>query len=175
MINKFYQNHCDKYYDNYTQLYNKLSQKPAAVKAVTAVSKLMTYIVYAAYVILLGYLAFTRDIRIIRVLSVPAAAFIIITIIRKRINAPRPYEKYPLTSLVNKSTKGNSCPSRHTGCAVIIALACLYISTPFGIFMLITALLIGSSRPLLGVHFPLDVIFGAVLSLMIGTLGFFII
>lgn len=175
MNSEFYQKHCDEYYTAYTQLYSKLIRKPAAVKAITAVSKLLTYIVYAAYILLLGYLVFTGDMRIIKVLAVPAAAFVIITAIRKHINALRPYEKYPLTSLVNKSTKGNSCPSRHTGCAVIIALACLYVNIPFGIFMLITAALIGSSRPLLGVHFPLDVIFGAVLSLIIGSLGFFVI
>ena len=78
-------------------------------------------------------------------------------------------------SFKSKSTKGKSCPSRHTACAVIIALACMYISLPFGIVMMIIALLIAASRPVMGVHFPLDVVFGAVLSLAVGVVGFRVI
>ena len=51
----------------------------------------------------------------------------------------------------------------------------MYISLPFGIVMMIIALLIAASRPVMGVHFPLDVVFGAVLSLAVGVVGFRVI
>lgn len=124
---------------------------------------------------MLIYLAVKLDTRIIRVIAVPAAVFFIVTFIRLKINAPRPYEKYPIKPIIPKSTKGKSCPSRHSACAFIIAMAALYVNIPLGIAMLIIASLITASRPIMGVHFPLDVFFGASLAIIPGIIFFFVI
>ena len=175
VILNFYEKHCEKYLRQYEKTESFFRADERRIKVLKLFSKLSTYAVYAAYVFLLVYLAANKDMRIIRTVIVPAAAFLLVTAVRSGLNFPRPYEKYPIKSLVSKSTKGRSCPSRHTACAVIIALACMYISLPFGIVMMIIALLIAASRPVMGVHFPLDVVFGAVLSLAVGIVGFWVI
>ena len=171
----FYSDHCEKYYKWYVKNEEYFRADERRIKALDIFKKLSTAAVYAAYLILLGFLILTKDMQILRVVLVPAAVFFITTIIRSRINAPRPYEKYPIRSILHKSTKGNSCPSRHTACAVGIAFACLYISLPAGIAMLILSLLLAASRLVMGVHFPLDVVFGFAIAAVISIIGFWVI
>lgn len=172
---KFYQSHCDSYYKSFAKTEAFFKAKESRIKALSVFGKLSTVIVYAVYIIMLAVLAVRLDIRIVRAIAVPAVIFVITTLIRSGINAPRPYEKYPIKSLVHKSTKGNSCPSRHSACAFAIAFACLYVNTPAGIFMLILASMIAVSRPLMGVHFPLDVIFGTALAALLSLVGYIIL
>jgi len=171
----FYEKHCEKYLERYKRTESFFRADSKRIAALKAFSKLSAYAVYAAYIILSVYLAIKADIRLVRVIVIPAAAFFLVTVIRSALNFKRPYEKYPITPLVSKSTKGKSCPSRHTACAVIIALAYMYISLPLGVVMMIISLLIAASRPVMGVHFPLDIIFGGLLSLVIGIIGFWTI
>lgn len=173
----FYRKHCDEYFNRYIKIFKYFTGRPKLKTVLVTVSKLFTAAVYFAYVFLLISTAVTYGLseKLIRVTAVPAAAFAIVTVIRKKINAPRPYEKYPVTPLVKKSTKGNSCPSRHSACAFIIALACLYADPVFGVVMTVIAAAVAAFRPVSGVHFPYDVVFGMLLSLIIGVIGFWII
>lgn len=166
---------CEEYYKKYPSVYDYFTSSDTRIKALKIFKTLSTVIMYAAYVILLAYLAFSRDMRIIKAIAVPAFVFLLVTAVRKGINAPRPYEKYPIKPVLPKATKGKSCPSRHTACAVVIALACLYVNIPAGIFLLLLAAAIAVSRPLMGVHFPLDVIFGALLAIIPAVIGYAII
>lgn len=106
---------------------------------------------------------------------VPLFVLIAVTVLRKIINAKRPYEVYDYTPVVNKQTKGKSFPSRHTASAFIIAMAFLYIDFRLGMIMLILASVIGATRVLCGVHFVRDVIGGALISIVTGILCFFVI
>lgn len=106
---------------------------------------------------------------------VPLFVLIAVTVLRKIINAKRPYEVYNYTPVVNKQTKGKSFPSRHTASAFIIAMAFLYIDFRLGMIMLILASVIGATRVLCGVHFVRDVIGGALISIVTGILCFFVI
>ena len=130
---------------------------------------------YAAYIFLLVFLGITGDMRIIRAVVVPAFVFLFVTVVRKGINAPRPYERYPIKPVIPKSTRGKSCPSRHTACAFIIALAVMYVNVPLGICLFLLSVFIGISRPIMGVHFPLDVTFAAAIAVVLGIVGFFVI
>ncbi len=145
------------------------------LKALRAADKLTAAAGYAAYPILELYLIFTKDIRIIRCTLVPLIAFVLTTVIRSTINAPRPYEKLDITPLIKKDTRGNSFPSRHTACIVIIAAAWYYIFPPVGIFLTAVSIIIMVIRPLSGVHFPVDVAAGAILSALCGIIGFVLI
>lgn len=172
---QFYENHCEKFYGYYPRIVNYFKAKDDRIKALNIFGKLSTAAVYVSYVGLLLYLLVNGDARIVKAVAVPAAIFLVTTAVRKRINAPRPYEKYPITPLVHKSTKGRSCPSRHSACAFAIAFAMLYVNVPAGIIMLIISSEIAASRPVMGVHFPFDVIFGSVLAAAMGIVGFYII
>lgn len=174
-MTNFYNKHCEDYYKKYPAVYDFFTASQMRIKVLNIFKTLSTVIMYAAYIILLAFLGINGDMRIIRAIAVPAFVFLLVTAVRKGINAPRPYEKYPIKPVLPKATKGKSCPSRHTACAVVIALACLYVNVPVGIILLVLSVLIAVSRPLMGVHFPLDVIFGAVLAVIPAVIGFFVI
>lgn len=103
-------------------------------------------------------------------LLLSAIGFILLTIIRDKINAPRPYELFKIDPVIPKDTKGHSFPSRHTFSAVLIAgnWAILYMVQPSLMLMIIliihglATLYIMVSRVLLTLHFPKDVIAGLV-------------
>ncbi|MGN0641776.1 MAG: phosphatase PAP2 family protein [Huintestinicola sp.] len=173
-MKKFYDDKCESYLTFFRGCEKWFSEKPYRLTLLKISGKASTVLVYAAYILLLALLAVKLDERIIPVTAVPLAVFCIVTVIRKKINAPRPYERLPIKPLVHKSTKGKSCPSRHSACAFVIALACLYVSLPLGIIVLLTAFFIAAIRPVMGVHFPLDTLFGGLLSVLLGGTGFFL-
>lgn len=171
----FYEHHCEKYYNDYKKREAFFRENPARIKALKIFGKLSTVIVYAAYILLLFYLLFKDPLRLIKVIAVPGVIFFAVTFVRSGLNMPRPYEKYDLVPLIPKATKGKSCPSRHSACAFAIAMACLYVNIPIGIAMLIIAAAITLSRPVIGVHFPLDAFFGAAMAVILAVIGFYII
>lgn len=58
-----------------------------------------------------------------------------------------------------------SFPSGHTAAAFVMAALCNYYYPEFGVFAFILATIIGTSRILLGVHYPTDIVAGVVLGL----------
>ncbi len=125
----------------------------------------VTYLFDLSFLAIIIYLiAISEYKKLVIVLIASAIAFFLATVIRKKINAPRPYELFEITPVVPKSTLGKSCPSRHSACAFIIAFSWKYAFLPIGIIMLVIAIFIAFSRLLMGVHFPLDVIFGGIIS-----------
>lgn len=111
----------------------------------------------------------------LKVLIVPLVVLIAVTLTRYLINAKRPYEVYDYTPVVPKNTKGKSFPSRHTASAFIIAMAFMYLKVELGIIMLVIATVIGITRVVSGAHFIRDVIGGAVIGIICGLLGFYLI
>lgn len=112
---------------------------------------------------------------ILKVIFVPLILFIGITLLRKVINAPRPYTKYEITPLIQKDKENESMPSRHTASFTIIAMAWLYVYVPVGCIMLFLALLMGVLRVIAGVHFIKDVVTAYGISVIVGIIGFFIL
>lgn len=161
--------------ERYQAMLNWLRARPAAARALTLAAKGLTALVYLIYVLLELWLLLRRDGRLLRCTLVPGLVFLGGSALRRAINAPRPYEVFGLPPLVKKETRGQSFPSRHVFCAGVIALACLWVSQPLGIFMVAVALLIAASRVLTGVHFPKDVFAGLVLGFSAGIFGFFLV
>lgn len=67
--------------------------------------------------------------------------------------------------------KGFSFPSGHTGASFAAASALFFNRKRLGILALILAALIGFSRLYLYVHYPTDVLAGALLGIMFGWIG----
>ena len=106
-----------------------------------------------------------------KLILTPFTSFILVSVIRKCIDAKRPYEKYNIKPLFVKDTKGESMPSRHVFSITIIAMCWLYVSVPVGIIML----LLVASRVLAGVHFVKDVVAGFAVGIICGIAGLWII
>lgn len=120
--------------------------------------------------ILLYLLLSVRFTDFLKLLIVPMTVFVLVTVIRKIINAERPYEKYLEPSLFGKTTKRKSFPSRHTASAFIISISVFYINIELGIVLLLISFCISASRILAGVHFIKDVIASIIFCIIIGGL-----
>ena len=103
---------------------------------------------------------------------VPALGFVLLTLVRKWINQPRPYETWGIVPLLDKDSSGNSMPSRHVFSATIISMACFHASLPVGLILLVLSALLGLVRVLGGVHYPKDVLVGYACGLIWGILFF---
>jgi membrane-associated phospholipid phosphatase len=93
-----------------------------------------------------------------------ALSAIIANILKYAFDLPRPYEIYPF--ILKLSTGGSpSFPSGHTADAFAFAVAVSLIYPKWYIILpgLIWASLVGYSRMSLGVHFPSDVVGGALI------------
>lgn len=148
-----------------------VSRLPGGVKLL----RLPTLVCAAAYMLALLHLMLARDIRLVRALLVPAACFIICTILRPLIGRQRPYDRFdaePVGSF--RRGKGKSMPSRHTASAAAIAIAVAYVfpSAPIALCMTLLCLLIASLRVFCGQHYPSDVLAALMLSLAISLIGY---
>ena len=161
---------------NYEKFYKKISapwrRHPAGIRALNRSNALLTATVYAAYPAFLVRLIWNRDERWVKAAAVPAVFFILLSVLRKWINRPRPYETWNLCPLIQKDTSGKSMPSRHVFSCAVIAMAFLSVSLPAGIFFLIWSCVLALVRVLGGVHYPSDVLAGLLIGILAGVLIF---
>ena len=161
-----------KQYENWTA---GLRRHPESIRVLSAANVLTTGIVYAAYLLYLGFVLLTNTTRLLPAVLIPGISFVLLTLVRDRINAPRPYEVLDIRPLLLKDTKGHSFPSRHVFSVFVIALAFYYTCVPVGIVLTAFGLILAAVRVLGGVHFPRDVLAGAGIGILAGVLGFFVL
>ena len=147
--------------ERYQALLRWLEARPALKKLVIALNRWLPAVPFACYPLLLVLL----NVRWFRLLSanraaaldfmqliaravfVPAFVFLGGTLLRARLNFPRPYEQPGFTPLVPKETHGKSFPSRHALSAAVLAAVWCYFYPAAGACMVAVALL-SSALPL---------------------------
>jgi undecaprenyl-diphosphatase len=154
-------------------LYRFLNQVPSGVAALlTPLSRLflplgITVVVLAASVFCV---AWTRSFWPIAFCAASAAvAWLGANLAKSLVERPRPYEVVAGAVLRQQHAHGTSFPSSHAAIAFAVALTV----TPFlphrgAVIALVYASLVAWSRVYLGVHYPLDVIGGAGIGLIVG-------
>lgn len=154
------------------QQYEKISapfrKSERAVKGITYLDKGLAAIIFASYPILLFYLFFTGSKEWLPCLFIPGVSFFLVSLFRKIYSAKRPYELLDITPLIKKNTVGKSFPSRHVFSVFIIGMTFYYVESPLGIAVGIIGVLMAWLRVIGGVHFPKDVIAGAVIGILCG-------
>jgi undecaprenyl-diphosphatase len=99
-------------------------------------------------------------------LSAAAVGLLANQVIAQLWHRPRPYQDHPLGILPLLSPSHDpSFPSDHATAAFAIAFGILFVARRTGWLFLAWAALIGVSRVLAGMHYPTDVIAGAVVGL----------
>ena|SRR5690554_928479 len=144
---------------------NWTKSKPSRIKIVMMLNKSITTFVYAFYPLLILYLVVQKDERLLPLLLIPAVSFILVTVLRKRLDAKRPYQIYNYEPILTKKKDGQSFPSRHVFSIFMIAMSVFVLNTMGGVLFLILGCLLALSRVLGGVHFPSDVIAGALMGI----------
>ena len=162
------------YQEWYDHIASKIENKPIFLRLLRTFNRFMTVVMPMIYLTLLvtTYLreGFGKQVGIY--LFIPASGFVILSFLRKKINAPRPYEEWDIKPLLDRDSLGQSMPSRHVFSATIISMACLHASLSVGVILLVFSALLGLVRVLGGVHYPKDVVVGYICALVWGVIFF---
>ncbi len=167
-----------KYMKNYQEWYDHIAgnieNRPFLLSLLRTFNRFMTVVMPMIYLTLLAttYLQQGLGKQVGIYVFIPASGFVILSFLRKKINAPRPYEEWEIVPLLNRDSPGQSMPSRHVFSATIISMACLHASLIVGFILLILSVFLGLVRVLGGVHYPKDVLIGYACGLVWGVIFF---
>ncbi|VTY16473.1 phosphatase PAP2 family protein [uncultured Streptococcus sp.] len=162
------------YQEWYDHVAGNIETKPFFLTLLRIFNRFMTVVMPIVYLTLLAttYLQEGLGEQALIYVFVPASGFVILSLFRKKINAPRPYEEWGIKPLLDRDSPGQSMPSRHVFSATIISMACLHASLSVGVILLVLSALLGLVRVLGGVHFPKDVVVGYICGLVWGVIFF---
>ncbi len=162
------------YQEWYDHIAGNIKNKPFLLSLLRTFNRFMTVVMPIVYLTLLAATYFQEGFekRVLMYVFVPASGFVILSLLRKKLNAPRPYEVWEIVPLLDRDSPGQSMPSRHVFSATIISMACLHASLIVGFILLILSALLGLVRVLGGVHFPKDVVVGYICGLVCGVIFF---
>lgn len=161
--------------EEYIKYTNPLRLDEEKAKKIISLNQILTGLVFLIYPLYMAVLYGEKDPKLIKVILVPAVSFVLVTILRKIINAPRPYEKFEIPPVIEKDTKGKSFPSRHVFSVFIIAVTIFYSHPGPGIILGLLGVAMAVIRVAGGVHEPRDVIAGALIGIACGVIGFYLI
>ena len=167
-----------KYMKNYQEWYDhmagKIENKSFLLSLLRTFNRFMTVVMPIVYLSLLATTYFQEGLgkQVWIYVFVPATGFVILSLLRKKLNAPRPYEVWEIVPLLDRDSPGQSMPSRHVFSATIISMACLHASLSVGLILLILSAILGLVRVLGGVHYPKDVLIGYICGLVWGVIFF---
>lgn len=167
-----------KYMKNYQEWYDHIAgnieNKPFLQSLLRTFNRFMTVVMPMIYLTLLAvtYLQEGLGKQVGIYLFIPASGFVILSFLRKKINAPRPYEEWTIKPLLDRDSPGQSMPSRHVFSATIISMACLHASLSVGVILLVLSAFLGLARVSGGVHYLKDVVVGYIFGLVWGVIFF---
>lgn len=149
-------------------------QDEKKVRRIILANRLLTGIVFVSYPLYLISLLLKRDTLLPQAVLVPAVSFVVVTLFRKIVNEPRPYEKYDLPPVTIKIREENHfkpssffciCDRRHGICAQPVA----------GCILAMIGIMIAVIRVIGGVHTVWDVTAGAAVGILSGVIGYYML
>ena len=167
-----------KYMKNYQEWYNHIAanieNKSFFLILLRTFNRFMTVVMPIVYLTLLATIYLQQGLgkQVWIYVFVPASGFVILSLLRKKINAPRPYEEWTIKPLLDRDSPGQSMPSRHVFSATIISMACFHASLSLGVILLVLSAFLGVVRVLGGVHYPKDVVVAYICALAWGVIFF---
>lgn len=159
------------YYNNWMHLFQ---MHPKYITILNGINIILTAIAFCLYPLLIGLMLFRADKQVIALVFVPAFCFAAVSVIRKLLHFPRPYDLYHFQPVIPREKKGDSFPSRHVFSIFLIATLWFGIFEPVGIFLFAAGIILALIRVFGGVHFPKDVLCGAAIGIICGILTLFI-
>lgn len=166
---------------DYKQLYEKnaafYNARPAAKTALKIGNTVLTYAFVLAYLGLwiYGFIKGLSPKDFTKIFAVPVGALLVVSAVRMAVDRPRPYSAQgagipPLTT--REGREDDSFPSRHLTCAFVIGMTFLPYLPILGAVLLVGGCLLGYARFALGLHYPSDLVVGALIGIAVGSLIF---
>lgn len=161
--------------ETYIKLTGIIRENPKRIRLAKFLNRLLTGFIFLFYPSFLLLLYVQKHPFLPRAVFVPAVSFVAVSIFRKVINVPRPYEKFDISPVLEKDSPGKSFPSRHVFSVFVIAMTIFYLHTDAGILLFVIGVGLALIRVIGGVHEPRDVIAGALIGIASGIIGYYII
>ncbi len=151
----------------YKCMLNWIQSNKIICNVIIKLSLYLPIILGVIYICTLIYLWSIKSKIVWEIILICILAFITTSLLRKIINAPRPFDVYNIHPLITH-TSYQSMPSRHATSAFIIAISCLKVNLYLGIICFCIAIMIACTRILCGVHFIKDIVYGILISILWG-------
>lgn len=133
------------------------------------------YFLIIAFFLLLFFLTYARrqKIKIILLVfvSMVIARFGVVSLIRFFYHRTRPFNDHSVNQLITNN--GLSFPSGHAALFFAMAMAVYFFNKKIGGWFFVAAILMGLSRIIAGVHYPSDIIAGAIIGILSAYLIFY--
>jgi membrane-associated phospholipid phosphatase len=136
---------------------------------------IVAFTVYVYFSTIVTTLWMSGIIELAKLVLITAVPFLGVSVVRRIIGAPRPYELLEFYERAPKKKSGCSFPSRHVFSVFIIGTVLLAQNLPIGILLLSLGVLLAVFRVLLGIHFIRDVVAGAIAGALSGGIGILIL
>ncbi len=164
----------EDYFKFYQHITAPFYRHPWTIPLLRAVNKFVVWTMYVAYIVILVWVEKNNVLKAGPFLLIPGIGFILLSFIRQQIDAPRPYEKFPINPLILRQKTGDSLPSRHVFSATVIAMCGLRLNLILGVILLVLAVASAITRVIGGVHFPRDVVIGFICGFICGSFLFLV-
>lgn len=156
---------------HHERLMRSVAKRPKLVKVLKAYCHIASSVAVAAFALLFRFYLNVSPITAVKYLCMLGVPFALVSLLRRYIGAPRPYEVYDFFGNRPKDSEKNSFPSRHAFSIFAIGVATWFVYPVFGSVLLTLGLLMCVARIALGYHFPRDVITGALIGIISSIIG----
>lgn len=161
--------------EQYRAISSPFRKNPQLKRSLIIINSALTYLCYVLYPALLILVAINQPDILPKEVVVPAILFILVSAFRYLYNEERPYEALAIDPVIHKDTKGKSFPSRHIFSVFMIAMCWLYYLVIPGVLLMICGVVMAVIRVIGGVHYPRDVVAGALIAVVGGVLGLWVL
>ena len=131
-------------------------------------AKFLPYLLVLSFLVLIFYKSgFRRRIffYIESVLALILGSGLLVQFFRFFYHHPRPFEEIGFTPLIT-GPASSSFPSNHAAILFALSLLVFYLNRKVGLWFFILSFLNGLARVIVGVHWPLDILGGALVGLL---------
>ena len=160
---------------HHEKLMRYVAKRPKLVKVLKAFCHVASCVAVAAFALLFRFYLNVSPLSAVKYLGMLGIPFLLVSLMRRYIGAPRPYEVYDFFENRPKESEKNSFPSRHAFSIFAIGVATWFVYPVFGSILLTLGLVMCITRVALGYHFPRDVITGSIIGIISSVTGYLLI
>lgn len=161
--------------DQYKKWTRPFVEHPTLTKGLLRMNIILTILCYILFPLLVFLEWIEKSDLWWKTLLTAGISFVLVSLFRKIYNKKRPYEALDITPLIQKDKNGQSFPSRHVFSVFVIAMCWFFYFPVVGILLFLAGMVMAWIRVIGGVHYPVDVISGALIGIISGIIGLFLI